>query len=63
MPSLTSAPEIAQRMVTFTTTEGVEVCADERYFLVRVGATALSRDNWTALERATMQDHRWWTLA
>ena len=55
--------QAAQRTVAFTTAEGVEVSADERYFLVRVGAMALSRDNWTALERATMKDHRWWTPA
>jgi hypothetical protein len=35
---------------------------DERYFVVRVADNALSRDDWTELEREVMVEHRWWSL-
>lgn len=54
-------PEVAQRWVAFDTIEGEPVVADERYFLIRVGDVALSFDGHTALERAVMTDHLWWS--
>jgi 8-oxo-dGTP diphosphatase len=61
--SLDPGPEVAQRLVEFTTLEGEEVWADERYFLVRVPNQMLSTDGHTELERRVMQSHRWWSLA
>ena len=37
--------------------------ADERFFVVRVGARTVSRDEWTARESEVMVEHRWWTAA
>ncbi len=56
-------PEIAQRIVDLTTVEGVDVTADERYFLVRTETTEISDAGHTELERRVMTTHRWWTLA
>lgn len=56
-------PEIARRQVRFTTIEGVPVDADERYFLVRVGDTAIDTARHTALEQRVMTRWRWFTLA
>ena len=52
-------PEIFQRHVDFLTIEGVEVTADERYFLVRTDATDIDPAGHTALERRVMQQWRW----
>lgn len=54
--------EIARRVVDFTTLEGAEVTADERYFLVRTDSAAISDAGHTELERRVMTTHRWWTL-
>jgi 8-oxo-dGTP pyrophosphatase MutT (NUDIX family) len=43
--------------------EGRWFDVDESYFLVRCGSDpALSRDGWTELEIATLEECRWWTL-
>jgi ADP-ribose pyrophosphatase YjhB (NUDIX family) len=34
----------------------------ERYFVARTDVREIRRDGWTALERATITDHRWWNL-
>ena len=34
----------------------------ERYYVVRVPATAITTDNWEADERAVIAGHRWWSL-
>jgi hypothetical protein len=54
-------PEIATMQVSFTTLEGVEVDADERYFLVQPEDRTVRVDGHTALEQRVMQSHRWWT--
>lgn len=54
-------PHVATRHVTFTTLEGVEVDAEERYFLVNAPTCTLSQDGYTELERRVMQGHRWYT--
>jgi hypothetical protein len=41
--------------------DGVLIEADESFFLVRAGASAVSADRWTAVERKVMVEHRWWT--
>jgi 8-oxo-dGTP pyrophosphatase MutT (NUDIX family) len=55
-------PEVARREVALQLPGGEHVVQDERYFVVRVADNALSRDNWTELEREVMVEHRWWSL-
>ena len=52
-------PEIFQRTVDFLTIEGVEVTADERYFLVRTDAREIDAQGHTELEQRVMQRWRW----
>jgi 8-oxo-dGTP diphosphatase len=54
--------EVARRQVEFTTLEGVDVAADERYFIVCPDTADIVYDGHTALERRVMTAHRWWTL-
>ncbi len=43
--------------------DGERVWAHEQFFIVSVGDQALTRDDWTMLEREVMADHRWWSAA
>ncbi|MBN8815456.1 MAG: NUDIX domain-containing protein [Sphingomonas sp.] len=52
-------PEIFRREVDFLTIEGVEVTADERYFLVRTDTREIDPSGHTELERRVMQRWRW----
>jgi 8-oxo-dGTP pyrophosphatase MutT (NUDIX family) len=52
-------PEIFRRTVDFLTIEGVEVTADECYFLVRTDATEIDPAGHTELEQRVMQRWRW----
>ena len=52
-------PEIFQRQVDFLTIEGIEVTADERYFLVRTSGQNIDSAGHTDLERRVMQQWRW----
>ena len=54
--------EVARRAFSMVMPDGETVWADERYFCVRVGNTAISRDGWTALEREVMCEPRWWSV-
>jgi 8-oxo-dGTP pyrophosphatase MutT (NUDIX family) len=54
--------EVARREVALQLPDGEHVVQDERYFVVRVTDNALSRDDWTDLEREVMVEHRWWSL-
>lgn len=54
-------PEVARRCVEFLTLEGVEVAADERYFLVQVDRCDVVTKGHTELERRVMQSWRWFT--
>jgi 8-oxo-dGTP pyrophosphatase MutT (NUDIX family) len=54
-------PEVYQRIVTFQMPDGDIVCADERFFLVRVEGALISTERWTDLEREVMDTHRWWS--
>ncbi|MBO9547334.1 NUDIX domain-containing protein [Caulobacter sp.] len=56
-------PQVAQRRVEFRTPDGERVAADERFFLIRIAASEISRDRWTDLEREVMAEHRWWSAA
>ena len=53
---------IAEQTFPLQLTDGTWVAATERFFLVRVNDNSLSRAGWTAAERETMTDHRWWTV-
>ncbi len=54
---------VATREFRMRLSDGEEVIADERLFLVRApaGDRALSREGWTPLEHAVMRAHRWWS--
>jgi 8-oxo-dGTP pyrophosphatase MutT (NUDIX family) len=54
-------PELFRRTAVFRTFDGVEVDADERFFLVRTTSDAVSADGHTELERRVMQSWRWFT--
>jgi 8-oxo-dGTP pyrophosphatase MutT (NUDIX family) len=54
--------EVARREVALQLPDGEHVVQDERYFMVRVSDNALSREDWTDLEREVMVEHRWWSL-
>lgn len=52
---------IAQRTFVMQMPDGEHVMADERFFVIRVGDAALSREHWTELEQDVMAEHRWWS--
>jgi 8-oxo-dGTP pyrophosphatase MutT (NUDIX family) len=52
-------PELFRREVDFLTIEGVEVTADERYFLVRTETREIDAAGHTELEQRVMQQWRW----
>jgi 8-oxo-dGTP pyrophosphatase MutT (NUDIX family) len=54
-------PQIARREALIRLPTGETAQADERFFLLRVGDLALSRERWTDLEKEVMGEHRWWT--
>jgi 8-oxo-dGTP diphosphatase len=54
-------PCIDVKHVSFTTLEGVEVDAEERYFAVSVPHCEIDTAAHTELEQRVMQSHRWWT--
>lgn len=52
-------PEVARRVVDFTTVERVEVTADERWFRVDTDVDDIDPAGHTELERRVMQRWRW----
>lgn len=58
----TLGEQVAAREFVLELSDGAEVVAEERFFLVRVVDQVLSRDHWTPLEREVMADHRWWPI-
>lgn len=54
-------PMVAVQHVSFTTLEGVEVDAEEQYFVVRPEDCTVRVDGHTPLEQRVMQSHRWFT--
>lgn len=56
-------PQVARRQVRLTLPDGQLADADERFYLLRVDALAVSQRHWTELEREVMVAHRWWTAA
>lgn len=55
--------EVARRRFALPMPNGSRVRADERYFVVRTAAIAISRAGWTDLEKEVMAAHRWWSPA
>lgn len=55
-------PEVARRVVEFTTFEGVEVIADERYFRVDVDACGVAGAALTPLEQRVLAGWRWFSV-
>ena len=53
--------EIARRDVVLQLPDGEHAISDERYFVVRVAADALSWESWTDFEREVMVEQRWWS--
>ena len=56
-------PERFRREVEFLTIEGVEVTADERFFVVPVDASEIDTAGHTELERRVMTSWRWFDQA
>jgi 8-oxo-dGTP diphosphatase len=56
-------PAIHIKHVRFTTLQGIEVDAEERYFAVQVDSPHIETHGHTEDERSFMQSHRWWTQA
>lgn len=58
----TVAGPVADKEFVLQLAGGERVLAEERYFLVRAGGQALSREHWTPGEREVMVTHRWWSV-
>lgn len=43
--------------------DGVRYRQQETFFLVRVAAFEVDESSWTEVERATFDEHRWWSAA
>lgn len=54
--------QIARTTPEFVTPEGEPVQADERYFIVQVGAAQIDISGHTALEQRVMTQHRWFSI-
>ncbi len=54
-------PVAGRRRVEFPF-DGRTIVSDEVYFVVRVAGGVISTDGWTELERAVVEEHRWWTV-
>ncbi|MGI9507705.1 MAG: NUDIX hydrolase [Geminicoccaceae bacterium] len=55
-------PQVMQKTVTFQTPAGVEVEADERYFLVHVADRRLDESGQEPAEVRYIKGHRWWSI-
>ena len=60
---LDPGPEVLRREVEFLTIEGIEVSADERYFLVRAPSAGIDTGGHTELERRVMTRWQWFDRA
>lgn len=54
-------PEVRRIVADFTIFTGEEITADERYFRVVAPHSRVETGGHTELERAVMQEHRWFT--
>jgi 8-oxo-dGTP pyrophosphatase MutT (NUDIX family) len=55
-------PVVHRRIAEFEF-NGQTIVGDEHYFAVHAARFEVNMDGWTELERAIMEEHRWWTLA
>ncbi|MBA1200251.1 NUDIX domain-containing protein [Pseudomonas capeferrum] len=53
---------VAQRAFELRLPDGEQVWAVERFFMVRAGEQALSKEHWTPLEVQVLAEHRWWSI-
>ncbi|GGB27924.1 DNA mismatch repair protein MutT [Sphingomonas metalli] len=60
---LDCGPQVARRQAQFTTFEGVEVDADERYFRIDMDACDIAAGALTELERRVLHSWRWFAPA
>jgi 8-oxo-dGTP pyrophosphatase MutT (NUDIX family) len=58
----TIGAHVAEREFVLQWSDGENVVAQERFFLVRTADHALSRACWTPEEIEVMADHRWWSI-
>ena len=54
-------PEIARREFNLRLSDGEQVVADERFFLIRHSSSILSREGWTAEEARVVAECKWWS--
>lgn len=52
---------VARREVVLQLPDGGPAVSDEWYYVVRLGADALSWEGWTDFEREVMVEHHWWS--
>ncbi len=53
---------VAERRFVLPMPDGTNVLSEERFFLIKVADTHLSRDGWTAQEVEVMTEHKWWSM-
>jgi len=53
---------VTQRTFEMQLPSGEWVWAVERFYVVRVGEHALSKEHWTPLEVQVLAEHRWWSV-
>ena len=53
---------IGNREFVLQLSNGEQVLAQEQFFSIRVPRLEVSRNHWTAEERAVMAEHRWWSI-
>jgi len=56
-------PQVARRRVSFRLPDGRMADVDQRFFLLRAEAFALSSSGWTEEEQRVLAEHRWWSAA
>jgi 8-oxo-dGTP diphosphatase len=52
---------VARREFVMTMPDGEQVVSDEQFFVIRVADQRILQDQWTALEREVMAEHKCWT--
>jgi len=53
---------VAELEFAWQLVSGEQVMSQERFFIVKVPRQAPSSVRWTALEKETMAEHRWWSV-
>lgn len=55
-------PVVLHRVAEFSF-EGVEYAQTEDFYLCRVGSDVVSTTGWTDVERRSLSEYRWWSVA